>query len=148
MQHTNKYKLNLIEKDDTFSPDPLNDNMEKVERALEGVTTHADAGDAAEAQARADADAALDRRIQVFEAHHVAVGTYTPQEDKVTNVDIGFSPSMILIHALGTTDTCGVLMAGHDHPNGKITSNGFQIGAAGSGGNINYFYMYAYIAFD
>lgn len=130
MQHTNKYKLNLIEKDDTFSPDPLNDNMEKVERALE-----------AEA-------AALDQRLQAIEAHHVAVGTYTPQEDKVTNVDIGFSPSMILIHALGTTDTCGVLMAGHDHPNGKITSNGFQIGAAGSGGNINYFYMYAYIAFD
>ena len=130
MQHTNKYKLNLIEKDDTFSPDPLNDNMEKVERALE-----------AEA-------AALDQRLQAIESHHVAVGTYTPQEDKVTNVDIGFSPSMILIHALGTTDTCGVLMAGHDHPNGKITSNGFQIGAAGSGGNINYFYMYAYIAFD
>ena len=130
MQHTNKYTLNLIEKDDTFSPDPLNDNMEKVERALE-----------AEA-------AALDQRLQAIEAHHVAVGTYTPQEDKVTNVDIGFSPSMILIHALGTTDTCGVLMAGHDHPNGKITSNGFQIGAAGSGGNINYFYMYAYIAFD
>ncbi|MCI8699145.1 MAG: hypothetical protein HFF29_08595 [Oscillospiraceae bacterium] len=137
MQQTNKYKLNLIEKTDTFSPDPLNDNMEKVERALE-----------AETAGRSAADAALDRRLQVFEAHHVAVGTYTPQKDKVTNVDIGFSPSMILIHALGTTDTCGVLMAGHDHPNGKITSNGFQIGAAGSGGNINYFYMYAYIAFD
>ena len=148
MQQTNKYKLNLIEKDDTFSPDPLNDNMEKVEGALEGVTVHADAGDAAEAQARADADADLDQRIQVFEAHHVAVGTYTPQKNTVTNVDIGFSPSLILIHALGTTDTCGVLMAGYNHPNGKITSNGFQVDAAGAGGNINYYYNYVYIAFD
>ena len=106
------------------------------------------AGDAAEAQARADADADLDRRIQVFEAHHVAVGTYTPQKNTVTNVDIGFSPSLILIHALGTTDTCGVLMAGYNHPNGKITSNGFQVDAAGAGGNINYNYNYVYIAFD
>ena len=34
MQFTNQYKLNLIEATDTFSPQPLNENMEKVEAAL------------------------------------------------------------------------------------------------------------------
>ena len=34
MQHTNQYQFNLIESGDTFSPQPLNENMEKVEAAL------------------------------------------------------------------------------------------------------------------
>ena len=34
MQHTNQYQFNLIESTDTFSPQPLNENMEKVEAAL------------------------------------------------------------------------------------------------------------------
>ena len=40
MQQTTKYKFNLIETSDTFSPDPLNKNTEAVETqlaALEGV---------------------------------------------------------------------------------------------------------------
>lgn len=52
MQQTDKYKLNLIEKTDTFSPDALNENMEKVEGSI-----------TAEA-------AALDQRLQVCEARH------------------------------------------------------------------------------
>ena len=43
MQQTDTYKLNLIESGDTFSPAPLNENMEKVEEAL---LTQADAMDA------------------------------------------------------------------------------------------------------
>ena len=39
MQQTNKHKFNLIETGDTFSPDPLNENMEKVESALAAVYT-------------------------------------------------------------------------------------------------------------
>ena len=35
MQHTDKYKLNLIENSDAFSPDALNENMQKLEAALE-----------------------------------------------------------------------------------------------------------------
>jgi len=31
MQQTKTYKLNLIETSDTFSPDPLNENTEKLE---------------------------------------------------------------------------------------------------------------------
>ena len=34
MQQTEKYQFNLIERDDDFSPDPLNENMEKAEAAL------------------------------------------------------------------------------------------------------------------
>ena len=47
MQQTQTYKLNLIETSDTFSPAPLNENMEKVE-----------AGISAEAAARAAETAA------------------------------------------------------------------------------------------
>ncbi len=35
MQQTNTYKLNLVETTDNFSPSPLNENMEKLEEALE-----------------------------------------------------------------------------------------------------------------
>ena len=34
MQQTTTYKLNLIETDDVFSPEPLNQNTQKVEAAL------------------------------------------------------------------------------------------------------------------
>ena len=45
MQHTDKYKLNLIENSDAFSPDALNENMQKLEAALEEVTAHDEAGE-------------------------------------------------------------------------------------------------------
>ena len=37
MQQTNQYQFNLIEPGDSFSPQPLNENMEKVEEALANV---------------------------------------------------------------------------------------------------------------
>ena len=58
MQQTNQYKLNLIEKTDTFSPDPLNENTEKVEAQLAAETLARTAADTAETQARTAADAA------------------------------------------------------------------------------------------
>ena len=94
MQQTNKYKLNLIEKDDTFSPDPLNDNMEKVERALEREAAARQAADAAEAQARADADAALDRRIQTIEAHKIVFGS---AGNGSTTANLGFTPLLLYV---------------------------------------------------
>jgi hypothetical protein len=105
MQQTNKYKLNLIEKDDTFSPDPLNDNMEKVEGALKAETGARQAADAAEAQARADADAAeararadadaaLDRRIQTIEAHKIVFGS---AGNGSTTANLGFTPLLLYV---------------------------------------------------
>ena len=35
MQHTDKYQFNLIDRDDPFTPDALNDNANKLEAALE-----------------------------------------------------------------------------------------------------------------
>ena len=94
MQQTNKYKLNLIEKDDTFSPDPLNDNMEKVEGALKAETGARQAADAAEAQTRADADAALDRRIQTIEAHKIVFGS---AGNGSTTANLGFTPLLLYV---------------------------------------------------
>ena len=94
MQQTNKYKLNLIEKDDTFSPDPLNDNMEKVEGALKAETGARQAADAAEAQARADADSALDRRIQTIEAHKIVFGS---ANNTSTTANLGFTPLLLYV---------------------------------------------------
>ncbi len=61
MQHTEKYRFDLIEKDDVFSPDALNENMEKVEGALE---------------TKADADV-IDARVRELEIHKFAVGHLT-----------------------------------------------------------------------
>ena len=54
MQQTTTYKLNLIETDDVFSPEPLNQNTRKVEAAL----SDAAAALASETTARQSADAA------------------------------------------------------------------------------------------
>ena len=51
MQHTKKYRFDLIERDDVFAPDALNGNMEKVEGALEREAVARAAADAAEARA-------------------------------------------------------------------------------------------------
>jgi len=94
MQQTAKYQFNLIEREDVFSPDPLNENMEKVEGALEAVQAEAKAGDDTEAQARADADAALDARVKVFEAHKVITGTATSEH---TTEYLGFTPKLLIV---------------------------------------------------
>lgn len=39
MKQTDQYQFNLVEAGDTFSPDPLNENMEKVEAAFTGTKT-------------------------------------------------------------------------------------------------------------
>ena len=94
MQHTDKYKLNLIETSDVFSPNPLNENTQKLEAALEEVTAHADAGDQAEAAARA----ALAQRVTALEARRAVVGTYTGNGIKAgQTIDLGFTPAAVLL---------------------------------------------------
>lgn len=95
MQQTAKYKLNLIEKSDTFSPDPLNQNTQKVENALSAATAHADAGDKAEAAARA----ALAQRVTALEAHKMVVGTYTGNGSTTDGqtINLGFTPAAVLL---------------------------------------------------
>ena len=121
MQQTNKYKLNLIEKDDTFSPDPLNDNMEKVEEALEREAAARQAADAAEAQARADADAALDRRIQTIEAHKIVFGS---AGNGSTTANLGFTP--LLLYVTGMNGAIWIHKNYHPYSGLYIVEGGFH----------------------
>ena len=110
-----------MEKKDAFSPDPLNENMEKVEGALGG-----------EAAARAAADAALDQRLKVFEARHVAIGTYTPAQTAL-DIDLGFAPHAVLILSVSEQIYNAMLVPGsiarHD---AALTARGFKISAGQS----------------
>ena len=121
MQQTNKYKLNLIEKDDTFSPDPLNDNMEKVEGALKREAAARQAADAAEAQARADADAALDRRIQTIEAHKIVFGS---AGNGSTTANLGFTP--LLLYVTGMNGAIWIHKDYHPYSGLYIVEGGFH----------------------
>ena len=96
MQHTDKYKLNLIEISDAFSPDALNENTRKVEDVLAAQA-------AAEAAARETADGALDQRLTVLEGRRLVVGAYTRNGDKNgMHVELGFTPAALLFpHNLG-----------------------------------------------
>ena len=90
MQHTNKYQLDLIETSDTFSPAPLNENMQKVEAAL---LTKAQAAD----------HAALDQRVQVLEGHKVVSGIYIGNGVGGMNgqfIDLGFTPRAVIVNMI------------------------------------------------
>ena len=91
MQHTDKYKLNLIETSDAFSPDALNENTRKVEDVLAAQA-------AAEAAARETADGALDQRLTVLEGRRLVVGTYTGNGNTAGQIiDLGFTPAAVLL---------------------------------------------------
>lgn len=138
MQQTDKYKLNLIETSDTFSPEALNENAQKLEAALEAVRAEAATG-----------DAALDQRLQVFEAKRFAFGTYLPSVTTF-NVSLGFRPRVVFILAAGVTRG-GALFDGVSHSNGHITDDGFSITGHGGGSNngtaLNAAGTFAYVAF-
>ena len=121
MQQTNKYKLNLIEKDDTFSPDPLNDNMEKVEEALERETAARQAADAAEAQALAGADSALDTRLQAIEAHKIVFGS---ANNTSTTANLGFTP--LLLYVTGMNGAIWIHKNYHPYSGLYIVEGGFH----------------------
>ncbi|MDE6261449.1 MAG: hypothetical protein K2M42_11455 [Oscillospiraceae bacterium] len=82
MQQTETYQLNLIETSDTFSPEPLNENMEKVEAKFAGLD---------------QADAALNSRVTVLEGHKIAVGSYTGGGSQAYTVQVGFRPRAVII---------------------------------------------------
>ena len=222
MQQTTTYKLNLIEADDVFSPEPLSENARKVDAALSStasalaaetaarksadtagtaawqravaseaaarqsaVTAEAAARQkavadetaarksavsaeaaarqkavsdeaalrqkaiAAETAARQSADAALDRRLKVFEAHRAASGTYTAKDSKLPiKVNLGFTPRLLFIHGLVENHNSAMILPGETSTSrARIVPNGFIIPAG-----YNYFlnyqnHQYAYIAY-
>lgn len=144
MQQTDKYQLNLIEMSDTFSPAALNENMEKVEAALDAAA----AGTAAEAQARAEAVADLDERLQVFESHKIVQGIYTANDGKAQTITVGFTPRLVFIQGINYSVSSLMLVAGTEVGNfARIVENGFYIpNNTGYVINLNN-WQYAYIAF-
>ena len=124
MQHTETYNLNLIETSDTFSPDPLNQNAQALEDAVE----------AARAEARA-ADSALDARLKVFEAKHVKVGMYIPKiESAPMTISLGFTPKVVFAFTAGGTGF-GALFSGYSSstsPQAEIVPGGFRLNKIGN----------------
>ena len=85
MQQTETYKLNLIDMDDTFSPQPINENMGKLETALSAL---------------GGADAALDGRVTALEAHKVVIGTYRGNGTSASlyqTIHLGFTPLAVFV---------------------------------------------------
>ncbi|MBD5118969.1 MAG: hypothetical protein HDT37_07660 [Clostridiales bacterium] len=99
MQQTEMYQLNLIETSDTFSPAPLNENMEKVEAkfaALDG------------------ADAALGRRITTLEGLKVVAGSYTGiggQSTVRSTIQVGFRPRAVILQQATASGDCYIATA-------------------------------------
>ena len=80
MQQTTKYQFKLIEGSDDFSPQPLNDNVEKVEEALMELETGL--GEVEDAYTPANKP--------------YVIGTYTGNDGTVT-VTLGFKPALLII---------------------------------------------------
>ena len=80
MQQTTKYQFKLIEGSDDFSPQPLNDNVEKVEQAL------------------TEFEAALEEVQEATQVLPYATGTYTG-DGSATNrtITLGFRPKFVII---------------------------------------------------
>lgn len=141
MQQTTKYKLNLIETSDPFSPAPLNENAQKLEGALSAETAARTAADTAEAQARAQAvtaeaqtraqadtaeaqaraaavatltqnNTALAKRVTALEAHRIVAGSYTGNSQYERFIDLGFNPIAVIVQCF-TGGTAGLAVEGN-----------------------------------
>ena len=117
MQQTETYKLNLIETDDNFSPNPLNENTQKLETTLAALNA---GGEACAAEI-----AGLDQRLKVFEARRFAAGTFAGT-GRSTDVALDFTPKVVIVHS-GYGSKCAMYIEGQTSQNGSIHTNGFTI---------------------
>lgn len=87
MKSTDKYQLNLIEPNDDFLPDPLNENTQKLETVL--------------SQFQDNTQAALTSLITGLGSGghtcRVAHGTYTGEGKVLKNLNFGFTPLCVFI---------------------------------------------------
>lgn len=117
MQQTEKYKLNLIETSDTFSPNPLNENAQKIEAQL-----------SAEAAARESAVSGLSSRITVLEGHKIATGIYPgtagTNDPTIQFIPLPFTPRIVFVHA-GSMST--LMIQELPASSCRIMDGGFQI---------------------
>ncbi len=89
MRKTETYQFNLVEPSDTFSPEPLNQNMETVEQALDALSGRNDGADAQ--------TAALSARVAKLEQHRFVVGSYKGIGGTDQTIYVGFTPKCVII---------------------------------------------------
>ena len=113
MKETKNYKLKLVEMSDTFSTQPLNENMTAVDEALTAIDTAA---------------GALDQRIKSLELHHIAAGTYSGNANGIT-ISVGFTPKAVIIGGGGTNMIVGALPASaiDSRSIAYLTASGFTL---------------------
>ena len=131
MQQTDTYQLNLIETSDNFSPEPLNQNTQKLEQALSAETAQ-----------RTAADAALDSRVTALELHKIAYGTYTGNRINRT-FQVGFTPQAVLI-ICERNSLCGLAYTGQPStaPAISIITGGFSVASSASVNSTSLEYQY------
>lgn len=122
MQKTDKYKLNLIDPADDFSPEPLNENARLMESALSGAESKLEAADTKLRTDFTAADAALRKDLGSIGTNlRFETGSYTgtgdtgslrpnrltftldPQIVLVANAQGMYSPPMVLLKPAKTT---------------------------------------------
>ena len=150
MNQTPKYKLNLVEPSDAFSHIPLNENMEKVEDALEAARNEARA---AVSSAQTDAKAATDAvssRVTALEARKIVWGTYTGNGSQSTRkISLGFTPSALILRSLSHGSVhVGLVTKGHPLDTGDlvIVDGGFTVNINSTSFNHEKL-EYVYVAF-
>ena len=123
MQQTETYKLNLIETSDPFSPQALNENTQKLEEVVSEKLED------------------MDRRIQVFEAQKIVVGSYTTSVGNNFFYDLGFHPKLVLISAAGSLTADQIMSSDSEHGehnNLKLTETGFLVRAVFCSGQYSF----------
>lgn len=118
-----------MEKEDKFSPDPLNENVQRVEAELAALD---------------DADAALDARVTLLEAKKIVAGTYVGNGSILT-VELDFTPRAVLAQT-PNSGFCGFATAEQRCVEIKIVENGFQVNS-GSTNQVNSKGVVNFIAF-
>lgn len=125
-----------MERGDIFSPDPLNQNMEKVEAQLDAVRAEAGASISAEAQARAAGDSALSQRVTALEIKQYIFGSFTGTGQNPQFVDLGFTPAAVVL-CNGAKYAHGMLaknygMMSNSTICAKIVDGGIQLNSVGN----------------
>lgn len=126
MQQTKNLNLNIIESTDTFSPEPLNDNAQKLEDAIQA--------------AEGKADAAVTAVSAALASHsHFVTGLYdgTGHANKFT---LGFRPRFVIIvfliqnaTAYATYSTVTIFPDGWNSSILTIQDDGFMLSAQSAG---------------
>lgn len=105
-------KLNLIDTGDPLSPQPLNENAEK----LEAKFTALDTADAAQQLIAT----ALDTRVTALEVHKIAVGTYRGATAP-NIIRVGFTPAAVLVSRPGDS-SLAMCVTGRGHCTNQTSS--------------------------